>query len=69
MSADLLTVLIVLALGVFFGTVIGLFIGYLAQQQEQDWQAMTDRQKLVNAALVIGCSILCIAGLAWYAFR
>ncbi len=69
MSADLLTILIILALGVFSGTIIGLLIGYLAKQQAPDWQAMTGRQKLANALLILGCSALCVAGIAWYAFR
>ena len=69
MSADLLTILIILALGVFSGTIIGLLIGYLAKQQKPDWQAMTGRQKLVNALLILGCSALCVSGIAWYAFR
>ena len=69
MSADLLTILIILALGVFSGTILGLLIGYLAKQQKPDWQAMTGRQKLVNALLILGCSALCVSGIAWYAFR
>lgn len=69
MSADLLTILIILSLGVFFGTIIGLLIGYLAKQQMPDWQAMTGRQKLVNALIILGCSALCTGGIAWYAFR
>lgn len=69
MSADLLSILIVLSLGVFSGTIIGLLIGYLAHQQEPDWQGMTSRQLRVNALLILGCSALCVAGIAWYAFR
>ncbi|HII99140.1 MAG TPA: hypothetical protein HA272_07810 [Methanoregula sp.] len=69
MSADLLSILIILALGVFSGTILGLLIGYLAKQQKPDWQAMTGRQKLVNALLILGCSALCVSGIAWYAFR
>ena len=69
MSADLLSILIILALGVFSGTIIGLLIGYLAHQQAPEWQAMTVRQKRVNTLLILGCSVLCIAGIAWYAFR
>jgi hypothetical protein len=69
MSADLLTILIVLTVGMFSGTVIGLLIGYLAHQQAPDWQAMTGRQKMANALLILGCSALCIAGIAWYALR
>ncbi|PKL64866.1 MAG: hypothetical protein CVV32_07275 [Methanomicrobiales archaeon HGW-Methanomicrobiales-3] len=69
MSADLLSILIVLTVGMFFGTIIGLLIGYLAHQQAPDWQSMSGRQRLINALLILGCSALCIAGIAWYAFR
>jgi ABC-type dipeptide/oligopeptide/nickel transport system permease subunit len=69
MTADLLTVLIIITLGAFSGTVLGLFIGYLGKTQKRDWSAMSRRAKLINAALVLGCSVLCIAGLALYAFR
>jgi len=66
MTMDLLTGLIIITLGAFGGTVLGLFIGYLVKMQKRDWKAMSRNEKLVNAALVIGCSALCIAGLAWY---
>ncbi len=69
MTADLLTVLIIVTLGAFFGTVLGLFIGYLAKTQQREWSAISRRERLINAALVLGCSALCIAGLALYAFR
>jgi len=69
MSADLLSILIVLTVGMFFGTIIGLLIGYLAHQQAPDWQTMTGRQQLVNGLLILGCSVLCVAGIAWYALR
>jgi len=69
MSTDLLTILIVLTVGMFFGAVIGLLIGYLAHQQAPDWPTMTGRQQLVNGLLILSCSALCIAGIAWYALR
>lgn len=69
MTADLLTVLIVITLGAFSGTVLGLLIGYFAKTQKSDWAAMSRRAIAINAALVLGCSALCITGLALYAFR
>lgn len=69
MTADLLTVLIIISLGAFFGTVLGLSIGHLGRIQKRDWSDMSRRERLINAALVVGGSIVCIAGLAWYAFR
>ncbi len=68
-NADLLSVSIVVTLGLFFGTTLGLLIGYLAKQQREDWLALTGRQIRINAALVIGCSAICIAIFAVYAFR
>ncbi len=68
-NADLLSISIVVTLGLFFGTTLGLLIGYLAKQQRGDWHALTSRQVRINAGLVIGCSVLCIAGFAAYAFR
>jgi hypothetical protein len=68
MAADLLTILIILSLGLFTGTGIGLLIGFLLKTQPRDWHAMTRRQLLVNAALVLACSAICIGSLAWYAF-
>jgi len=69
MTADLLTVLIIITVGAFFGTVLGLFIGYLGKTQKKDWSAMSRRAIAINAALVLGCSALCIAGLVWYVSR
>jgi len=68
-NADVLSVLIVVSLGLIFGTMLGLLTGYLAKQQGGDTNALTIRQKRINAALVIGCSALCIAIFAVYAFR
>jgi heme/copper-type cytochrome/quinol oxidase subunit 2 len=69
MNGDLLTILIVLSLGIFLGTVIGLSVFYLAGYRQREWQAMTGGEKITGATLALGCSALCCAGLAWYAFR
>ncbi|NLD57869.1 MAG: hypothetical protein GX651_07030 [Methanomicrobiales archaeon] len=68
-NADLLSVLVVGTLGLFFGTVLGLLIGHLANQQRGDLNALSIREKRINATLVIGCSAICIAIFAAYAFR
>lgn len=68
-NADLLSVSIVVTLGLFFGTTLGLLIGHLTNQQRGEWNALSIRQKRINVGLVIGCSALCIAIFAVYAFR
>ena len=68
MSADTLSILIAISLGVFAGTIAGLLLGYLLRTQKGDLHAMTRRQVSINAALILLCSALAIAGLAWYAF-
>jgi membrane protein YqaA with SNARE-associated domain len=69
MAVDTLTILIVFTLGAFTGTCVGLIIGYFAKKQQRDWADMTRNEKLTNTALVLGCSAIFIAALAWYAFR
>jgi hypothetical protein len=69
MAVDTLTLLIVFTLGAFTGTCVGLIIGYFAKKQQRDWDCMSRNEKLTNIALVLGCSAICIATLAWYAFR
>lgn len=68
MSADTLSILIVVSLGLFAGTGTGLFLGYIFRVQEKDGRCMTRRQVSINAALVVLCTALATAGLAWYAF-
>ena len=52
-------------IGLMAGTAIGLFIGYLAKMQRSRWADMTGREKAINIALVVICSVICIAALAW----
>ena len=66
MSADLFSILNVIALGSLAGSVIGLAIGYLAKEQKSDWQSMSRNEKAINSALVLIFSIICIGTLAWY---
>jgi membrane protein YqaA with SNARE-associated domain len=68
MAMDTLTILIVFTLGAFTGTCVGLLIGYFAKKQQRDWESMSLNDKLTNIALVLVCSAICIAALAWYAF-
>jgi len=65
MITDFLSVAMVTVLGLMAGTAIGLVIGYLIQKQRPHWTEMTGREKAANIALVVICSVICIAGLAW----
>ncbi|MFZ0004577.1 MAG: hypothetical protein WCC86_00930 [Methanoregula sp.] len=65
MSADFLSIGMVTVVGLMAGTAIGLFIGYLAKIQRSHWADMTGREKTLNMALILICSVICIAGLAW----
>jgi NhaP-type Na+/H+ or K+/H+ antiporter len=60
-------VLMVVALGMLAGALLGLGIGFLARRQQPLWAEMSRREKLINIALVLFCSFVCTAGLAWYA--
>jgi NhaP-type Na+/H+ or K+/H+ antiporter len=65
MSTDFLSLAMVTIIGLMAGTAIGLFIGYLAKTQRSRWSDMTGREKAINIALIVTCSLICIAGLAW----
>jgi len=65
MNADFLSIGMVTVIGLMAGTAIGLFIGYLVKTQRSCWADMTGREKTINIALVVLCSAICIAGLAW----
>jgi heme/copper-type cytochrome/quinol oxidase subunit 2 len=65
MSTDFLSLAMVTIIGLMAGTAIGLFIGYLAKMQRSRWADMTGREKAINIALVVICSVICIAALAW----
>ncbi|MGA2162022.1 MAG: hypothetical protein ABSG28_07510 [Methanoregula sp.] len=68
MSADFLSLAMVTVIGLLAGTAIGLFIGYLMKKQRSRWADMTGREKAINIALIVVCSAICIAGLAWRFF-
>jgi len=65
MYTDFLSVGMVTVVGLMAGTAIGLFVGYLAKLQKARWTDMTGREKSLNIALVVVCSVICIAVLGW----
>jgi hypothetical protein len=69
MTADVLTILIVVSLGLFTGTGVGLIIGYCTKKQKPDWREMSRNEILINLGLMVTCSAICVGSLAWYALR
>ena len=69
MITDLFAILMVISLGAMAGTTIGLFIGFALRKQKSEWSAMTSSEKSINISLIIVCSVVCIAGLAWYSLQ
>ncbi|MFA5221246.1 MAG: hypothetical protein WC391_03045 [Methanoregula sp.] len=56
----------VILIGLLMGTGIGLSLGFLLGKQKPDWSNMSLRDKKFNVTLVSVCSVIAIAGLAWY---
>ncbi len=69
MITDMFAILMVISLGAMAGTAIGLFIGFALRKQKQEWSAMTRSEKSINISLIVVCSAVCIAGLAWYSLQ
>lgn len=69
MITDMFAILMVISLGAMAGTVIGLFFGFALRKQKSEWSAMTSSEKSIHISLVIVCSVICIAGLAWYSLQ
>ena len=68
MTATLLDYLMILSLGILAGTGTGLVIGFVGRKQKRDWAAMEKKDKITNVLLVLVCSAVFIAVLAWYLF-
>ena len=68
MTATLLDILMILSLGILAGTGTGLVIGFVAQKQNRDRAAMQKKELITNVLLVLVCSAMISAVLAWYIF-
>jgi len=68
MTATLLDILMVLSLGLLAGTGTGLVIGFVARKQSRDLAAMQKKDMITNVLLVLACSAMFSAVLAWYIF-
>jgi heme/copper-type cytochrome/quinol oxidase subunit 2 len=69
MITDIFAILMVISLGAMAGTAIGLFAGFALKKQKSEWSAMTSSEKSINISLIVVCSVVCIAGLAWYSLQ
>jgi len=68
MTATPLDILMILSLGILAGTGTGLFIGFVAGKQKPDFTVMEKRDIAINALLILVCSAIFCAVLAWYLF-
>ncbi len=68
MTGTLLEYLMILSLGILAGTGTGLFIGFIAGKQERDWASMGKKDKITTILLILVCSVVFIAVLAWYLY-
>jgi len=62
----LFAVVMVILIGLMSGLSIGLFIGFLLKRQKPAWADMPRTDKAINVALVVVCSGIVIAGLAFH---
>jgi len=69
MYTDIISIGLVLTIGLMAGAAIGLVLGYLAGWQKPHWADMAGREKAKNILLVLLCSAIFIAGLAWRFLR
>jgi hypothetical protein len=68
MTATPLDILIILSLGILAGTGTGLFIGFVAGKQKPDFMAMEKKEIAINLLLILVCSAIFCAALAWYLY-
>jgi len=68
MTATLLDILMIIALGLLAGTGTGLLIGFIARKQKREWAAMEKKDKITTILLIVVCSATITAVLAWYIF-
>ena len=68
MTATLLDILMILSLGILAGTGTGLVIGFVARKQNREWSAIQKKDLITNVLLVLVCSAMFSAVLAWCIF-
>lgn len=65
MSNSVFSIAMVVLIGLLSGIIVGLLIGFLAKKQRPLWSDMTRTEKWINILLVVVCSAIFIAALAW----
>jgi hypothetical protein len=68
MAATPLDILMILSLGILAGTGTGLFIGFVTGKQKPDFASMEKKDIAINVVLILVCSAIFCAVLAWYLF-
>lgn len=68
MTATLMDILMILSLGILGGTGTGLVIGFVARKQNRDRSVMQKKDMVTNVLLILVCSAVFSAVLAWYLF-
>jgi flagellar basal body-associated protein FliL len=68
MESDAFEILMMVALGTLAGTGLGLFFGFVAKKQKNEWSAMTRKEQIISISLIIVFSIICSAALGYYYF-
>jgi len=66
MDLNIFDIFMVVALGSLAGTLMGIFIGYAAKKQKNEWSCMSWKDQKTNGALIFFFSVLCCAGLGCY---
>jgi|WetSurMetagenome_2_1015567.scaffolds.fasta_scaffold85488_2 hypothetical protein len=68
MESTAFGILLIVAFGTLTGTGLGLFAGFVAKKQKNEWSAMTRNEQFISMSLVIVFSIICSAALCYYYF-
>ena len=66
MDQNVFDIFMVVALGSLAGTLMGVFIGYAAKKQKNEWSCMSWKDQKTNGALIFFFSLLFCAGFACY---
>ena len=66
MDQNVFDIFMVVALGSLAGTLMGVFIGYAAKKQKNEWSCMSRKDQKTNGALIFFFSLLFCAGFYYY---
>jgi hypothetical protein len=66
MESTAFAILMIIAFGTLTGTGLGLFAGFVAKKQKNEWSAMTRKEQIISISLIIVFSSICSAALYYY---